>query len=136
MTDVDSPPGVVPVKQRQTQARTRRQEDFSGEQQLCCVICRHAITSSRDATVRQGNHFHDRTNPDGRRFLIACFQNAPGCFVSGNSTAIHSWFTGYHWSFAHCAGCSCQIGWHYSGEQPFFGLMVEQLVECAGDQAG
>ena len=132
MVEIDTPlaPSLVPEKKSKSKARRKSREEYSHQQNYCCAICRHVITNSANATVKQGNHFHDRVNPDGRRFMIACFGDAPGCYTSGTATLAHSWFSGYPWTFAHCANCSCQVGWHYQGEDEFFGLMLEQLVDC------
>lgn len=99
----------------------------------CCAMCGNKVTTSENAVVRQGNHFHDRVNPDGRRFLIVCFAAAEGCNCSGKLTADYSWFEGYRWHFAHCQACGSQLGWRFVGVDSFFGLILEQLVECPAD---
>ncbi len=138
MAEIDTPntPNVTPVRKPKTKYKEKPREEFSRQQNYCCAICRHILTSSAAALVKDGNHFHDRVNPDGRRFLIACFREAPGCQISGHPVMANSWFDGYYWSFALCANCSCQVGWHYTGDEEFYGLMIEQIVDCQTGSAG
>ena len=39
----------------------------------------------------------------------------------------------YRWRLALCAGCHVHLGWHYSGGAPFFGLILDRLVEGEAD---
>lgn len=101
----------------------------------CCALCESPITTSDQAIIRAGNHYHDRTNPDGMRFLLACFSTAPGCEVDADSHSEHSWFEDYRWMVARCGRCAVQLGWLFRGKDEFFGLILDRLILREGDAA-
>lgn len=111
-------------------ADEKQQSQWKQRGIFCCAMCGSGITSSDKGIVRQGNHYHDCLNPDGRRFLVACFSEASGCVYSGELIERFSWFRHYRWQFARCRSCHSQLGWHYVGSDMFVGLILEQLVEC------
>jgi hypothetical protein len=109
---------------------SREGEEPSRERRLLCKICGHYITS-RDRVIEQaGSHVHVFTNPAGVTFRIGCFSSAPGCLNAGEPTEDYTWFPGFAWSFAVCAGCMNHLGWLYeSGTSGFYGLILENLAE-------
>lgn len=108
-----------------------RQEEVADDRRLyCCAVCQQAITSESAAVAIDSEHSHLKINPDGRKFFIQCFSSAAGCRKVGELTGYFSWFAGYSWQFAHCGQCGAQLGWFFSGSDPFFGLIKEQLVSC------
>lgn len=94
-----------------------------------CRRCQHEITAGRHAIVVDGSHAHTFRNPAGWSFRIGCFADAPGAVPSGAPTYAHTWFSGYAWRFAHCAGCGAHLGWWFvGGSDAFAGLVLARLV--------
>src|ERR1017187_1902930 len=88
---------------------------------VLCRSCGHVITSDRAACAKDGRHEHTFRNPTGYSFHLLCFGEAPGCKFSGPPTDEATWFPGYAWNFALCAGCGTHLGWGYQGEESFVG---------------
>jgi hypothetical protein len=95
---------------------------------VLCRACQFPITSKSMALSIDGQDTHVRVNPAGYRYSFAGYREAPGCTVIGEATAKFSWFQGYRWRLALCAACGEHLGWHFSGETPFFGLIVNRLL--------
>lgn len=100
---------------------------------LHCRQCRRPITRPSERTEINHRHVHEYSNPHGFRFRIGCFRDAPGAVAHGESVDAWSWFPGYHWRLALCVGCHVHLGWHYSGGEPFWGLILDRLVEADDD---
>jgi len=64
----------------------------------------------------------------GIKFNFGCFQKAPGCSALGIATDEYTWFSGYKWQLAVCAGCGEHLGWLFRGESGFYGLITALLV--------
>ena len=106
------------------------QEAKEEEDYLLCAVCRRAITRLEARIVMNGKHTHVFFNPQGIVFEIGCFATAFGCAHVGQATTEFTWFPGYAWRIAICAGCSAHLGWHYQGEGgQFYGLILANLVE-------
>lgn len=119
----------IPVVHGSEARQQQRQEkDF-----YCCALCENTVTSTDQAVTRDGNHYHDRTNPEGLRFLLACFSQAPGCEVDGIFSTEHSWFSSCAWAVARCNHCQSQLGWFFRGQDDFFGLIVDRLFLRQGN---
>ncbi|MDZ7736583.1 MAG: cereblon family protein [Gammaproteobacteria bacterium] len=71
--------------------------------------------------------FHTCTNPHGIIYRIGCFSAAPGCSEVGPAFSEFSWFSGYRWQVAICGNCQEHLGWHFHGEQSFYGLIHDRL---------
>lgn len=113
-----------------TETLVRDDKEPAGEKRLLCKICGHHITSHDRAIEHGGSHNHVFINPAGMVFRIGCFSRAPGCLNAGEPTGEFTWFPGYDWSFAVCAGCMSHLGWLYeSGNDSFYGLILANLVE-------
>ncbi|KAA3629170.1 MAG: hypothetical protein DWQ09_02605 [Proteobacteria bacterium] len=98
---------------------------------LCCRACSHRVTELEARTRRAGHHRHRFINPQGHLFEIGCFGDAVDSRLYGPAIGEHSWFAGYAWRIALCAGCGVHLGWRYEGTgTPFYGLILAQLVEC------
>ena len=69
-------------------------------------------------------------NPAGIVYEIGCFRRAPGCLPFGPSSGEFAWFSGYIWQVVYCRGCQQHLGWMFSGEDRFFGLIVNKLAEA------
>ena len=106
----------------------------SSSRQLCCAVCRFPITHYTQATKIEQKHIHLKRNPSGNLFRFGCYRNASGCGHFGEFTHEYTWFNGYKWCNALCLSCNTQLGWCFTGEQTFYGLIVEQLVDCKIDK--
>jgi hypothetical protein len=99
-----------------------------GGVRLVCRACSHPITSASARIEVGGAHDHRKTNPAGVTFHIGCFRHAPGAKGWGGAFAEHSWFAGYTWRIALCAGCDSHLGWAFeAAEDRFYGLLLDQL---------
>ena len=105
-----------------------QKEDTGHGADLRCRACRHGITNREAAVPINGRQVHVCTNPSGIAFEFGCYSQAPGCAVLGRPTAEHTWFTGYTWQIAQCAGCGTHLGWRFRGGSGFFGLILNRLV--------
>ena len=99
----------------------------------CCMTCKAFITDDAFIVHIDGNHEHIKVNPQGHTFQFRSYKHTQGCECWGLATAEHSWFSGYSWQFAHCAMCHTQLGWYFSGSDSFFGLIADQIVQCAAE---
>jgi hypothetical protein len=97
---------------------------------LCCAHCRHHIAPASSAMEINGRHTHHRRNPHGHHFVFQCYRAAPGCAVNGEPTTDFSWFSGYRWQFASCDQCQLHLGWYFSGDRGFFGLIRDNIILC------
>lgn len=117
---------IVPVVEREARA---------GEPgALVCAACGYPITTAAARTERFDAHVHVFTNPDGLRFEIGCFVQAPGVRLIGEETLAFTWFPSFAWTVALCARCGVQLGWRYrsSSGAEFHGLILERLREVGG----
>ncbi|RTZ99919.1 MAG: hypothetical protein DSY89_07670 [Deltaproteobacteria bacterium] len=97
---------------------------------ILCRACGRAITHERERMTVQGSHLHTFANPHGRVFEIGCFRTAAGCGYSGALTAEFTWFAGYQWKIAVCAGCLTHLGWLFvSAGSRFTGLILNRLAQ-------
>jgi hypothetical protein len=98
------------------------------ERTVRCRACEHPITKRSARLEVDGAHVHERANPAGFLYRIGCFRHAPGCGATGAPSTFFSWFAGYAWQLALCAGCGVHLGWAFrSSERSFFGLILERL---------
>ena len=112
---------------------TTELSDSQPQQRFCCAVCGAYVSDERFKIAVNGQHIHTRTNPQNQTFSFGCFSVVQGGRASGSATDEHSWFNGYRWRFAHCKNCSAQLGWQFTGEQVFYALVLEQLVNCDSD---
>lgn len=96
---------------------------------LHCARCGYAITSNAHRITVAGSHVHARHNPAGFGFVFGCFARADGCAIAGEPTLEHTWFAGFTWQYASCAACLAHLGWYFAGDEAFFGLVLDRLVE-------
>lgn len=94
---------------------------------LVCSRCRHRICTDAQRIDIAGSHSHTCTNPHGIVYRIGCFSAAPGCSEVGPAFSEFSWFSGYRWQVAICGNCQEHLGWHFHGEQSFYGLIHDRL---------
>ncbi|NLX18221.1 MAG: hypothetical protein GXY53_02935 [Desulfobulbus sp.] len=94
---------------------------------LRCTLCHTVITKQELALSVQGSHEHAFFNPAGIAFEIRCFRAAPGTVLQGGTSDVFSWFSGYHWQVALCAHCRTHLGWRFTGDTVFFGLIAARI---------
>ncbi len=106
-------------------------DESEKEQQkgLLCRVCQLLITTSRERIEKDGKHLHTFFNPAGIVYEIGCFRRAPGCLAFGSPSSEFAWFGGYSWQVVYCLSCQQHLGWKFSGEDRFFGLVVNSLTE-------
>lgn len=100
-----------------------------GRRVLVCTVCRKRITTESARMAKGGKHLHVFANPMGLVFEIGCFSVAAGCLRAGPQSLEFTWFPGYAWQPAVCAGCGGHMGWFWqnaSGDA-FWGLLLERL---------
>ena len=104
--------------------------DQEQDKGLRCGACNFLITSVKEQCSRSGKNRHTFFNPAGIVYEIGCFKRAPGCLVYGPSSREFAWFEGYRWQISYCTECLEHLGWYFSsGDDAFFGLIVNRLVE-------
>ncbi len=119
-----------PSGEDKRQAKTERREETAATgSRLLCRRCRNPVTEAGMGIVFDGNHVHSRINPAGIVYDFACYRHAPGCNVVGPPVREHSWFAGYTWQIALCSRCGEHMGWRFRGEDGFFGLILDRLIE-------
>ena len=103
-------------------------DDACGGEQILCRRCGRYITSGKQRISVNGSHEHTFANPEGILFHVGCFARVQGCSFAGEPTGEWSWFMGYAWSVAYCAGCGLHLGWRYSSaDDVFHGLVLRSL---------
>lgn len=102
---------------------------------VLCRECLHPVTREQDRTAVQGAHRHTFANPSGIVFTIGCFQAAGGCGAAGSPSEEFTWFKGFSWRVAVCAGCLSHLGWLFSAGAgtSFWGLILDHLIFPAPD---
>jgi hypothetical protein len=117
----------------QTRPRVKKAErnQSAGKEKrtLVCKACGHDITSDGERISINGQHVHTRMNPAGFEYTFDCFREAPGCRQVGTPSYEHTWFAGYCWQIAVCAGCGEQLGWLFRNQDGFYGLIKDRLAE-------
>lgn len=99
--------------------------DAQEQKSVRCKNCRYTVTEPSFAIQP---HEHTFRNPAGYSFHVLCFSDAPGAADAGESTTEASWFAGYAWTFAICVQCHTHLGWWYSGQKRFAGLIATRLL--------
>ncbi len=98
------------------------------EDWLVCRTCSQPVARTRDRIAVNGRYRHNLFNPAGILFEVECFTAAPGCRFEGEFTEAFTWFPGYAWRFALCAGCGTHLGWEFRDRTSgFAGLIVTEL---------
>lgn len=120
---------------RLADTKRRPEKDEERERHLRCAACRKPITSLDERIAVQGAHEHTCTNPHGFVYRFGCFRRAAGCTSVGELTAEWSWFRGFRWRIALCAGCRAHVGWVFQSPdgEGFHGLVLDRLVLGGAD---
>lgn len=99
------------------------------EKKMICHLCLGIITSRDDLVSVLGSNIHSKINPAGFAYQFECYSSAPGCVVTGEPSAEHSWFSGYLWQMASCKKCFEHLGWFFKGDTRFYGLIMGRVIE-------
>jgi hypothetical protein len=97
-------------------------------EKIFCRNCLAEIADKDDIIEIEGSAYHYKRNPAGIYFTLICFSKAAGVNIYGEYTYEYTWFQGYLWSIALCSGCGSHLGWHYSGNGFFFGLISQRII--------
>ena len=120
---------VLGVAEPALASRTARSpSDAAGD--WLCGWCHSRIANERDRFTIESKDEFAFSNPDGIRFEIITFSEAPGCHQTGIPTLEHTWFPGHAWSFCHCDECGQHLGWYYTGKHDFVGLIKARIVRA------
>ena len=103
-------------------------QDVAGD--WLCAWCLNRVANEKDRFQYDGKDEFAFTNPAGLRFEIITFAQTLGCRRSGKPTLEHTWFPGCAWSFCHCEQCHQHLGWCYTGEHDFVGLIKNRIVRA------
>jgi hypothetical protein len=95
-----------------------------------CAWCLNHVANERDRFKYGGKDEFNFTNPEGIRFEIITFLQTFGCRQTGTPTLEHTWFPGHAWSFCQCDGCGQHLGWFYTGQHDFAGLIIGRIVRA------
>jgi hypothetical protein len=119
---------VTTKQSKKIERALQRQTGEQREPSLFCKLCGHLITTPGERTEMNGQHLHTCRNPAGFEFTFGCFRHAPGCRAIGKASGEHTWFAGYSWQIAVCAGCGEHLGWLFRNDHEFFGLITGKLA--------
>lgn len=96
-----------------------------------CAWCLSRVANEKDRHVwGEESEFRFR-NPEGIWFHIITFSRVYGCREVGVPTLEHTWFPGHSWSYCVCGSCRMHLGWFYSGQGTFAGLIRDRIVRAA-----
>lgn len=126
----DPPEGGGGSDSAGTRPDVARDEDVAvldEDPRLVCRLCRALVTRESERVSHGGGHTHVFFNPHGHVFEIGCFAQAPGVATVGPASVEFTWFPGYAWRIAICRRCQTHLGWRFSGETVFHGLILDML---------
>ena len=112
---------------KSTSEKNEIAENGEENKKLYCNCCNNHITDLNAAISINGEHTHTFSNPAGYSYTINCFQTAPGCLTTGDSTNEHTWFDAYEWQIVVCQSCKEQLGWLFSNDHHFYALIADRL---------
>lgn len=101
-----------------------------GEGDWLCAWCHKQVANERDRFCFDGKDEFTFSNPEGIRFDIITFSETCGCDQTGVPTLKNTWFPGHAWSYCQCAECGRHLGWYFSGQQEFAGLIKDRIVRA------
>jgi hypothetical protein len=98
------------------------------EEDWLCAWCLNRVANEKDRFTYEEESEFTFTNPAGIRFEIMTFSRTLGCRQAGVPTLDHTWFRGHAWAYCQCDRCGIHLGWFYTGEHEFAGLIRDRLV--------
>ena len=100
------------------------------ESDWLCAWCHNRVANEKDRFPYNGKDEFTFRNPEGIRFAIITFSRTLGCRQAGVPTLEHTWFPGHAWSYCQCDACGQHLGWYYSGQYEFVGLIIARIVRA------
>ena len=113
----------------EVEAVEKEKQAAGDKRQIRCRSCRGPVTDESERVTVGGKHVYLRTNPAGIEYEFGCFGHAEGCAALGEATGEYTWFPGYRWQVGICSHCGSHLGWVFSAESRFFGLILARLQE-------
>ncbi len=95
-----------------------------------CSWCLNRVANEKDRFQYDGKDEFAFSNPERIRFAIITFSQTLGCRETGAPTLEHTWFPGHAWSYCLCAQCGQHVGWYYSGQHEFAGLIKARILRA------
>ena len=95
-----------------------------------CAWCQNRVANEKDRFPYNGKDQFTFSNPEGIRFPIMTFSRTLGCRETGAPTLDYTWFPGHAWSYCLCDNCGQHLGWFYSGQHEFAGLIIPRIVRA------
>uniref|UniRef100_A0A183ABL0 CULT domain-containing protein n=1 Tax=Echinostoma caproni TaxID=27848 RepID=A0A183ABL0_9TREM len=102
-----------------------------------CGVCNASITSNRYIIcLAQEGSFQTYVNPSGVLHDIVTVSQVTqsSVILMGSASEEYSWFPGYAWTIANCAGCTDHLGWLFTAvnedlrPRRFWGIRREAIV--------
>ena len=100
------------------------------ESDWLCAWCHNRVANEKDRFRYDGRDEFTFSNPERIRFDIITFSRTLGCRETGTPTLKDTWFPGHAWSFCQCDRCGQHLGWYYSGQHEFVGLIKARIVRA------
>jgi hypothetical protein len=100
------------------------------ENDWLCAWCHNRVASEKDRFAHNGKNEFTFSNPEGIPFAIITFSRTLGCREAGAPTLEHTWFPGHAWSYCQCDSCGQHLGWYYTGQHQFGGLIIARIVRA------
>ncbi len=120
--------GVPALAQPAMDTRTLLALDAAGD--WLCAWCHTAVAKDRDRFKIDGKDEFSFSNPDGLLFHIITFSEISGCQQNGVPTLDDTWFPGCAWSYCLCGECGVHLGWFYTGQHDFAGLIRDRIIRA------
>lgn len=121
---------VIPEIAEPAVANRPRPSSGDGAGDWLCAWCLNRVARETDRFLYDGKDEFSFSNPQGIRFAIITFDRALGCRQSGTPTLEYTWFAEHAWSFCQCDRCGQHLGWYYSGQHEFVGLIKNRIVRA------
>lgn len=105
---------------------------------LRCAQCKVEIAAKSDVFTVPGAEGTTGAyvNPQGFVHQTVTLRTASNLILVGSPEPEHSWFAGYAWTIAYCAGCHSHMGWRFTptrrgggGVASFFGVRRSELTD-------
>lgn len=117
-----------PESDRSPAAEVDATRDSSSGRRIVCKSCGTPISHTGARIRVRGEHEHVCVNPHGIPFHLGCYREARVTSM-GAPTQEWTWFPGYRWQVAQCPGCTQHLGWRFTGEDLFYGLLLSRIAE-------
>ena len=120
---------------KETEGAQQGQTTSAPERVFRCARCEAEISKPKHLFgMRSASHTQVFPNPYGHMRVILTLKEARGLIYISEATSEFTWFAGYSWRVACCAGCQSHLGWLFEAVEDhsprrFYGLLKEALSE-------